>query len=344
MYLAHRRWLRVTLGLGLAAALTAGGGDMAVAHGKDLDIRLSPLTPDPEQPLVRLYTAMVRFAGDGDPLEGATVTMHAVRQEGDETIEVIPLNGVRNTPGLYVAEVQYKHFGTFDLTLRVEAAFGQGNGEVTFTDHVRPVVLTDVEQAAAQLEARRIFDLQTQFSFNWWPDVSNIVIRALHALAGVLYFASAAPASFAAWGVIGRPTPEWLRAVRHRYSLLMAASLVVLLAAGMYSAWFDAPVRPPGLFDPKAFARLPYGNWYLGVFVAKPVLFVGLAVAAEGIRRGLGQWSGALDKGDPGQIRLATVRLRWWTGANGALGLALIIDVAALVYLHYASHLGVFLR
>lgn len=340
----RQRWWRACLSLTLTAALLAGGHEAAGAHGKDLDIKVAPLTPDPEQPLVRLYVALVRYAGDGEPLDDATVIMRASRQEGDETNEGISFSRVQTTPGLYAAEVHYRHFGTFDIALRVDVPLGQGEGEVNFVDHVRPVAVSDARQAALELEAQRVLDLQTQLGFGWWPDVANIAVRALHSLAGALYFALTGPASLAAWGVIANPTRGWLRAARRRYTPLMWISLALLLAAGLYSAWFNAPVRPPGLFNPRAVASLPYGASYLAVFMAKPVIFAVLVLAAMGIRRNLDSWSAALEAKQVTRAQLSVRRLRLWTLVSGALGGALVVDVAALVYLHYLSHLGVFVQ
>ena len=343
--IANRGWWRICAVGVLAVALAAlvAVRVPAAAHGKDLDISVSRLTPNPDRPLVRLYTAMVRYAGDGDPLTGATVTMSAIRQEGGETIAAVVLTGLQATPGLYVAQLTYQHFGTFDIVLRVSAALGEGDGEVVFSDRLRPANLTDAQQAALEAEAQRVLRLQAQFGFGWWPDVTNIIGRTVHSLAGVTFFAATGLITVAAWGGAGDPSHGLLRRLHRRYALVAFGSLAVLFAAGLYSAWFDAPVRPPGVFDLHAMRRLPYGDWYLAMFALKPALFVMLAWLAVALRRQLRAWSAAADGDRPDDVRAAVSKLRLLTALNAGAGIAVFVDVAIVIYLHYVSHLGVFL-
>ena len=340
------RWWRVlrTLALGLALAFLLDVPSPAAAHGKDLDIKVSRLTPDPDRPLIRLYTAQVRYAGDGEPLLDAKVTMSATRREGDETIPSILFSGVQSTPGLYAAEVPYRRFGTFDLVLRVAGPLGEGEGEIRFSDQVRPASLTDAQRAAMEVEALRVLSLQAQFGFGWWPDVVNIVGRIVHSLAGITYFAVTGLVTVAAWSAVGIPGSGWIHRLWRRYYLPLAmGSLVVLLAAGLYSAWFDAPVRPPGIFDLDAMRRLPYGNWYLAAFIVKPALFSVLVLLALRMRGQLDAWTRAIEGDRPADAQTATSALRRSTFLNAAAGVAVFADIAIVIYLHYVSHLGVFL-
>lgn len=343
----QRHWCwcvtRVLATLGLTLALLLGVSSPAAAHGKDLDIKVSRLTPDPDRPLVRLYAARIRYAGDGEPLIDAKVTMSATRQEGDETMVGIVFSSVQSTPGLYVAEVSYRRFGTFDLVIRVAGPQGVGEGKIDFTDRVRPASLTEAQEAALAAEAQRVLILQAQFGFGWWPDVANIIGRVVHSLAGVTYFVVTGLVTVAAWGAVGDPGSGWLRRLRRRYAPIAFGSLAVLLFAGLYSAWFDAPVRPPGVFDLHALRRLPYGNWYLAMFLAKPVLFAALAWLAAAMRRHLDVWTAAVATDRPGEAQAAISRLRFATLLNAGAGIAVFIDVGIVIYLHYVSHLGVFL-
>ena len=84
----------------------------------------------------------------------------------------------------------------------------------------------------------------------------------------------------------------------------------------------------------------PYGIWYLLAFAIKVVAFLALAGLAVWIYRVIREWN-ASDGGEPTLATVATLKRA--TMANAVVGLIVITDVAALIYLHYISHLGVFL-
>lgn len=69
----HGRWAVLLL---LGRTLSA---EPVAAHGKQIDVAVTSLTPDPEQPLLRLYRTRARHAIDGEPVEGAAVVLTALR-------------------------------------------------------------------------------------------------------------------------------------------------------------------------------------------------------------------------------------------------------------------------
>ena len=107
------------------------------AHGKELDITIASLIPDPDKPLVRLYRATIVYVSDLEPVEAAEVELNAERAEGGEPLVPIQLTALKDQPGIYVGEVSYPRFGTWTVTLHVSEA---GEGEAVFIDKVIPGV------------------------------------------------------------------------------------------------------------------------------------------------------------------------------------------------------------
>jgi len=312
----------------------------AAAHGKQTTISVTSLTPDPDQPLQRLYRARVTFAGDGDPVMGATVVLTALRADGASGFPPQVLTEIAGGDGLYVGEVIFERFGAWEMHLAVQAELGQGEGSATFTDDVRPESLSPDQEAARREESERVARLQLSFRFDWWPDVVTIAMRIGHSLAGLAYFLVTGLALGLAWFGIPSRYPDFPRRLGRVFLPAAAASLGVLLSAGLYSAAFDAPVAFPGIYDIEAIRRIPYGDAYLVVFLIKVVLFVGLVRLAIRINQTLRLWSENPVTPTDGPIVAALQRA---TLLNAAAGLAVVVDVAVLVYLHYLSHLGAFL-
>lgn len=330
--------------LGIAALATvllssAAAPWPAAAHGKELSITVTPLMPDPGQPLLRLYRVTVVFAGDLDPVDGATVVLRANRREGGE-VGPVGLTEIDDRPGLYVAEVIYDRFGTWQLSLDVTAALGQGDGRAEFTDHITPGALSPQQEAALVAEGERVIRLQLFFAFDWWPDVINVSMRIVHSMAGLAYFVATGLVFGMAWIGVPAGRREQAAQLRRLFFPATMVSLSLLLAAGLYSAAFDAPIVAPGIYDVKRMLEIPYGEWYLAAFLLKPVLFVVLVVMAIRINGALRGWNGdALSA----EHREAVGALRRASVLNGVAGLLLVADVAVVIYLHYITHLGVFL-
>lgn len=316
------------------------GTEPASAHGKDLDIAVIPLVPDPERPLLRLYRVEVVYLNDREPVEQATVVLRAEQGEGSDTPSApVELTEVDGEPGIYVGELTFTRFGTWRMQLSVVANLGLGDGTVSFENEIRPGSLNPEQEAALREEAERVIRLQLSFGFDWWPDVVNIVMRVVHSLAGLSYFMLTAVAFGMAWFGVP-PGPIDVPGLLKRVFLPVAAlSLAALLGAGLYSAAFDAPITSPGIYDVERMRQIPYGEAYLVAFFLKVVGFVVLVALALRIHIVIMRWTrqGAEPSG-------ATVAdLRRATMANAAVGLAIVADVAVVVYLHYVSHLGVFI-
>jgi hypothetical protein len=177
----------VVLGLAMGTVWPS----VAAAHGKEVSIVVDSLVPDPDQPLSRLYRVQIFFS-DGDTVTGARVTLTAVRREGRQIapMELVALN----EPGLYAVQVTYARFGTWNVSLEVEAESGQGRS--SFVDEVLPgsTVRGSVED---ELERERQI-LQVFFSYN--PrDTLNIVVRVLHSLSAMTWFALGGVILVASW-------------------------------------------------------------------------------------------------------------------------------------------------
>jgi len=312
----------------------------ASAHGKDLDIAVTPLIPDPDRPLLRLYRVEVVYLSDREAVEGATVTLTAARDDGTVGFPPLELTEVDAGDGLYVGEAVFPRFGVWEMQLSVVAELGLGEGSVSFENNIRPGALNPEQVAALEAEADRVIRLQLSFGFDWWPDVVNIVLRVVHSLAGLSYFMIAAVAFGMAWFGVPRGPLNVPRLLNRTFLPAAALSLAVLLGAGLYSAAFDAPITSPGIYDIDRMRQIPYGEWYLLAFGVKVVAFVALAVLALRISSVIKRWNAS---GADEPASSVVVALRRATTTNAVVGLIVVADVAALIYLHYISHLGVFL-
>lgn len=342
-------------------AALALGGSLAVApspaeaHGKELDITINSLIANSDQPLVRLYRAVVVFASDLDPVEGATVTLTGwLDRDGEKASELtlVTFTEIAGRPGLYVSEVTYDRFGTWRVSLQVDASLGQGSGTADFVEELAPGALTASDSAALRAEGDRVYRLQLLFGFDWWPDVANIVARIVHSIAGLAYFVATGMALALAWFGVPAGRTKLPAHLARVFPLAAYGSLAALLAAGLYSAAFGAPITAPGIFDLDRMRQIPYGEWYLAAFALKPILFVVLVLLAVRIAGVLSDWRAALTgSGRVDEAAAATEvaqpsappELRRLTLINAAVGVVLVADVAVLTYLHYVSHLGVFL-
>ena len=312
------------------------------AHGKELDITIASLIPDPDKPLVRLYRATIAYASDLEPVEAAKVELTAERAEGGEPVGPIQLTALKDQPGIYVGEVTYVRFGTWTVTLHVSET---GGGETTFIDKVIPGGSTLAGDDLLAEQEERVRRLQLFFKFDW-RDVGNILVRIFHSLAGVAYFALIG-ASLAI-SLIGQGTTR-LRIITRLNRLFLPVaftSLGMLLVSGLYSAAYDAPITWPGVFDLSGMQRLPFGYAYLAAFLLKPLILVALLVVALKMKKALSVMALSTTRSDDDILTdksLWQQRFQRLAMVNAGLGLLVIADVAVVIYLHYISHLGIFL-
>ncbi len=338
-------WTALVLALFVAAWMLLP--EKAVAHGKELHATVSSLLADKDHPLTRLYRVTVVYAGDLDPVDNAKVTLSAARDEGGPGVSGIELTEISGAAGVYVGEVEYTRFGTWNVTVRINGPLGQGEAESGFTDDVRPRPVTAAEEESLAFEAERVMRLQLFFKFGWWPDVVNVVLRVLHSSAAIAYFAMTGLVLFIALAGIPAGWPKLATDLHRIFIPVTVGSLLVLGGSGMYSAAFDSPTSAPGLYDIQAILDLPYGEAYLGAFLVKPLAWLALIYLAVRIGHELKGYASFPIVGGAATIAMPAVRvtprLKQLALANVGVGVVLVVDIALVIYLHYLSHLGVFL-
>lgn len=324
--------------------------DLAEAHGKEITLTVSSLVPDRSEPLRRMYRVHVAYAGDLDLVEGAVVVMTGMRREGGESLAEHRLIALPGEPGVYVAEVVFDRFGDWELQIEVHAALGQGDGSANLVESITPVVLSAADRTSLLIEADRVQRLQVFFAFEWWPDIVTIVIRVLHALSAAVYAALVGAVLLAAW-LGGAGNRILTGRVGANFLKLATVSLGGLLLSGLYSAAFDAPNAAPGIYEYRDLLQLPYGDAYFAAFLLKPagwvvmVLFA-LRINSAVIKPAIADAVVAVPSGAatdaiaPARTGHELKRLIW---VGAALSFIAIADLALVVYLHYLSHLGVFL-
>lgn len=309
------------------------------AHGKELAITVDSLVPDAERPLQVLYRVTVVYAGDQDPVDDAAVVLSYVRPGDDAAPTQLVLTEVEGSAGTYVGEVVFERFGEWDMRLDVEATLGLGSGSVEFVDDIKPEPADAALDAARRAEAERVASLQLLFGFDWWPDIITVIVRIGHSLAGLAYFIASSLVLMLAWFGIPSRRPDLLGRVSRSFLPVASISLGVLLLAGLYTAGFDAPVAWPGIYDLSALLSIPYGDAYLVAFLVKVVAFILLVVMAVRINGTLRRW-GTSPAPDEDLATISTLKRQ--TLVNATIGLIVLADIAVVIYLHYISHLGVF--
>lgn len=334
------------------------------AHGKELTLTVSSLVPDRSEPLRRLYRVHAAYTGDQDLVEGADVVLTGSRREGGEQLDALKLIELPGEPGVYVAEVVFDRFGEWELEIAVEAALNQGDGTANLVESVTPVVLSAADQTSLLTEADRVQRLQVFFAFKWWPDIATIAIRILHTLSAVTYAAVVGSVLLAAW-IGGTGSRVLTGRVGENFLLLATMSLAGILLSGLYSAAFDAPNAAPGIYEFLDLLALPYGDAYLIAFLLKPLGWVAMVIFAlrvdsvvikpafdsldesDGIMQGVPSGAANDTTDDQQNLNESTpgtdIQLKRLIGAGTALAVVAVADLGVLIYLHYLSHLGVFL-
>lgn len=322
------------VGLGLGLLLSSLSPGIALAHGKEITIEVSTLTPDPQQPRTRLYRAFVFFTGDREPVEGAVIALTAQRRPGGEALPPVRLEPL-NVPGFYAAQVSFPRYGTWEIKLEVKEP---GQGEASFVEEVIPAPLPRGTEATDEGSERSIFTVSLSFN---WRDVANVGMRWLHALAAGLWFGLSGLIVAAFWFLRGESRGQFWRRLYPLFPWLGGASLLLLAATGIYNAIYNSPIRPPGAFNLLVMERIPYGTPYLGVLGLKALTVLIGGGLLVGMAKGL-RWARWPGEGNPAVatsgkssllLRLAVT--------NIALGVIMMLSVAVLVYLHNLSHLAV---
>jgi hypothetical protein len=336
-------FVAVAVALGLFA--TAQTGLVTNAHGKELTLEVSSFAPDLDQPQIKLFRVRVVYAGDLEPVEGALVRFSASRQRGGPQMDNAVLEAL-NEPGLYVGEVEFPLFGGWDITIAVE---GFGEGEVSFVEDVQPASPDRGSTSDARQQVLSLF-----FRFDW-KDAAAIAVRISHSLGGAIWFGLTGLILASFWFMPpAARTAVFARLVRF-FRPATLFSLVLLSLSGVYTGIYSAPINPPGVFDFDVMTSIPFGTQYLAVIGLKVVIMAALMFLAVRISDGLKLASvrvvsgGATATGDHlmpvlREQSIADVErsLYRMVLANAVLGILLAVAVATAVYLHYISHLAVF--
>ena len=318
-------------------------GATALAHGKELTIEVSSFAPDAQQPLVRLYQAKVAYAGDLDPVTGASITLTAEREGGGPPMDPIVFQPL-NEKGLYAAQVEFPLYGQWTTTLAVS---GMGEGETSFVEDVTPPTpTTDPSEVRQQV-------LELFFNFDW-RDVAAIAVRVSHSLGAVALFGMTGVILTAFWFLAPESRPAVFGRLKMIFLPTALLATALLLASGIYTGLFSAPIKAPGVFDVGTMRQIPFGDAYLLAISLKIVGLVGTLVIAFRMAKALAIESVPVPAGGSmatldeelaaivhpvNELRHSTLYRLALT--NAGLGLLLVGGVVVTIYLHYISHLAV---
>ncbi|MBI4306974.1 MAG: hypothetical protein HY678_11705, partial [Chloroflexi bacterium] len=307
----------------------------AQAHSPDVSVVIRPGTMDADQPLVRQYVADVRYT-DNDPVSGARVSITGRRREGTgETLRLVAFRP-GDRPGVYVAEVTFPRYGNWDMTVTVDSS---GKGTTTFLEKVDPAL------PAVGGGAARTFTALGSFRM---PETMQVLVRALHALAGVAWFGLSGVILSAHWLLPASLRGRFHGRLARPFLWISAVSFALIFMSGLYTSYYSAPIRPPGVFNIAVMNRLPYGIPYLSMYFMKVgglVLLVFLAYRMAKALRAIER----LTAPSGGAVAVATshaavldevVVLHRLAMLNAALGVLGVLAIVLLGYFHNLSHLG----
>lgn len=306
----------------------------AFAHGKEVEIIISSVIPDLGNPLRRLYRAEVIYT-DGDAVEEAVMELFAVRDEGGQgvgPIEFYPLG----EPGLYATEVEYERFGNWVITVSVTEP---GEGEAEFTDEIFPGQAGS--NSSEETDNVGIPEsLSILFEFDW-EDFINIVLRFVHSLAGLAWFSLVGIIIVAYWFMSPGSRIDTFKRLNGFFAPVSGLSLAVLLGSGIYNGIWDAPIRPPGVFDINTMLQIPFGDIYLLAFLGKVLAYIVLASVTVRLRKALKEFSpGGLVTSLESEAEV-TLELARFAKIGMGTAVFLAVNIAVLIYMHYISHLAV---
>lgn len=326
------RWL-VFAGT-LVVALTFIG--VAQAHGREVNIGVSCLTPDPARPLSKVCTAVVAYV-DGDSVSHAKISLSASREDGDRRAFGPIRFQPASEPGVYTAAFDYPAYGKWLAKVEVTEP---GEGEADLRDEVLPPLPGATGSPASAARVRIVLDFDGR-------EFTNILIRALHLGAAAIWFAAPALVLVASLFLSGPERERVLRSLAAWFPWIAGVGFVALALTGWYSAVYNVPTRPPGLFDPELIERLPFGSAYLMAFLAKMGLTAAMVFTAGALalalRRAYGLplrpiAGGAVAAALPlGRVERSVVVL---SAVNVLLGVFIFVVVVVLGYLHILTHIG----
>lgn len=305
----------------------------AHAHGKEVNIGVTCITPDPARPLTKLCTATLKYL-DGEPVLRGRVVMTADR-EGGPTLAPAPFKPLEED-GVYSLAVTFPAYGKWRMRFEV-AEPGRGTAQVQET------LLPPLPGTAPELRAQ----LQVVLQFGL-ADARHLAVRIVHFLAATSWFAVVFLVLVLSAAFAPEQRRRSLELVSRAFPWAAGGSLFLITTSGIYNARYNVPTRPPGLFAPGILAGLPFGKAYLVAFLVK----MGLMLAIVGATATLG-FALRRTYSQPAPIRggMTTVdrevadepngrTVRWLAALNLILGLLIFADVVVLGYLHIISHVG----
>ena len=333
------------ISLTVVALFALAGLGTTSAHGKELTLEVSSFVPDSDQPLVKLFRVSVVYAGDLDPIKDADVRFSASRQGGGPAMDEAVLEPL-NEPGVYVGEVEFPVFGVWEITIGVE---GFGEGEVSFVEEVLPIVPSQDTSSEARQQVLSLF-----FRFDW-KDVAAIFVRISHTVGGVIWFGMTGLLLASFWFLPQPARQALFQKMTTFFKPAAAFSLVLLALSGVYIGIYSAPINPPGIFDLDVMMAIPFGAHYMGTMVFKVVVLATYGVltfriaerlqlasmpaVAGGAVAASHELLSALRERPVADVEKSLYRLAL---ANAVLGLLLAAAIVTAIYLHYISHLAVF--
>jgi len=321
---SRRQGLNLILTVAISALLLVWSADPVSAHGKEVEIETTALTPDSSLPLTRLYRAVVTFT-DGDPVEGAEMTLSAVRAEDGTSIDPVLFQPL-GPPGRYVAEVEFLRFGNWQITIEVAEP---GEGAAQFVDAVLPGGTSG--GSADDGAAPRSETLSVLFKFDG-GDLANVVVRVVHSLAGAVWVALIGLAVVGCCLAGPGPRDRILGTLKRFFVPAATLSLLVILGSGLHSAIWGTPINEPGVFDLDTLLDIPFGGPYVAALAGMALAWVLMVFVTLRMRAGLQQWT-AHGESAVGGVRSSAV-------AGVAITVFLAIDITVLLYLHNISHLS----
>lgn len=328
------------LGAGLALlALTLVGAGLAEAHGKEVNIAVTCVTPDPGRPLTKACTAFLKYVDDGEPVTKANFQLSAVREGRDGQAVGPVIFRPLDQEGVYSATVTFPAYGQWRIVFQVNEP-GEGKAEMV------EEILPPLPGASPEIRGQ----LQIVFAFGL-GDLRNVALRVVHLLAAVAWFALSALVLALSYLVPVQERYRLLRRLGAIFPWAAGVALLVIALSGIYSARYNTPTRPPGLFALEVFSRLPFGEAYLAAFFVKMglalAIFATTAALALYLRKTYGSKTplvagAAQALSIPSEERLESNRrmIGWLAAINLFLGLAVFANVVVLAYLHILSHVG----
>ncbi|MBI4235889.1 MAG: hypothetical protein HY688_00845 [Chloroflexi bacterium] len=256
---------------------------------------------------------------------------------------LVPLN----EPGLYGGQVTFPRFGSWTVTVDVADALGSGEASLTEEDPSgsagrRGQVRSDLLHAAERgpvPPVRRPGRRQYRGAGG-----------ALAGRGGLVWAHSRHPGGLLCGP--GQPSPRAAAGVVRLFPWVAGLSLAALAASGLCNAIYNAPIRPPGIFNLAVMERIPFGMAYLASLAVKVIALTtgaGLALAiARALRKstaplppqGASADALAATPAVSAAMTQAAVSLKRLALTNAAFGVASAVAVSVAIYLHLLSHLA----